>query len=57
MEENYSTSLLSMHVITEQARLQWIQKNQDTLRADVYQGLADTTGDVANEDIDLQNLS
>jgi len=36
--------------------LWWILSNQGMLRVDVYQGLVDTIGDDANDEIDLRNL-
>ncbi|CAG8596297.1 26066_t:CDS:2, partial [Gigaspora rosea] len=41
---------------TEQNRLRYLRNNQATLRADMYQGLADTIGSTTNEEINLANL-
>ncbi|CAG8813519.1 24256_t:CDS:1, partial [Cetraspora pellucida] len=41
---------------TEQNRLRYLRMNQDVLRADVYQGLADALGTIVNEEINLNNL-
>jgi len=56
-EKLFHEFIINAWVVMEQAHLWWIQTNQGTLRANVYKGLVDTIGDVANEDIDLQNLS
>ncbi|CAG8505609.1 4841_t:CDS:2, partial [Cetraspora pellucida] len=42
---------------TEQNRLRFLRQNQDILRADLYQGLADVAGSIANGELSLNNLS
>ncbi|CAG8510086.1 6725_t:CDS:2 [Acaulospora morrowiae] len=41
---------------TEQNRLRFLCTNQSTLHADVYQGLADIVGNIANQELFLNNL-
>ncbi|CAG8740370.1 20509_t:CDS:2, partial [Gigaspora rosea] len=48
--------LVNAWASTEQNQLRYLHNNQATLRANVYQGLADTIGSAANEEINLANL-
>src|SRR5213075_2980848 len=41
---------------TEQNRLRFLRMNQGMLRADVYQGLTDVVGNIANEELSFNNL-
>lgn len=41
---------------TEQNRLRYLRINQNTLRADLYQGLADVAGNIANKELSFNNL-
>jgi Helitron helicase-like domain at N-terminus len=48
--------LVDAWATTEQNRLRYIRTNQDALRADVYQDLANVAGNNANDEINLNNL-
>ncbi|CAG8757880.1 11746_t:CDS:2, partial [Gigaspora rosea] len=55
-QSNAPQFLVNTWASTEQNQLRYLHTNQATLRADVYQRLADTIGTIANEEINLANL-
>jgi hypothetical protein len=48
--------IVNVWVAIEQAQLHWVGMNLTTSKVNVYQGLTNTTQDVINEEIELQNL-
>lgn len=52
-ERLFQQYLVDAWAICEQTKLDWIKSNQDSLRADVYKGLADATFD---NDTDLNQI-
>ncbi|CAG8643392.1 30544_t:CDS:2, partial [Racocetra persica] len=48
--------IVDMWATTEQSQLRYLCLNQSTLRADVYQGIADIIRNTTNEEVLLNNL-
>jgi hypothetical protein len=48
--------IVDVWVVIKQVQLHWVGMNLMTLRADIYQGLIDTIGNVVNEEIEFQNF-
>ncbi|CAG8691731.1 12316_t:CDS:2, partial [Cetraspora pellucida] len=48
--------IVNTWAVTEQNRLRFLCMNQNTLRADLYQGLTDIVGNNSNEELFLNNL-